>query len=643
MYIIEVIPIARGMGADTLSYFSATSLPVGSLISVPLRKKKVAGIVAASRPASESKADIKQANFALKKITVKAGSKKSNRQIFSVEFMETARSAAEYYATSVGSILAALVPDIILKKAAVLEPASGSAGGAPLAGASAGQKNIHETHVMQGDDDERYVSYRALIRQEFARKSSVFVCLPTIEDATRAYELLEKGIGKYAFLLHGALPQKKIIETWNAVMKEKHPVAIIATGAFLSIPRNDLGAIILEKESSRGWKSLRRPFIDIRRIAEMYAEKKSIPLTMGDTLLTTETLWRESEGEIVAASPFKFRSISLAKDTLVDMKQYKSGSGQFRILSDEVERLILSNKEASERMIIYAQRRGAAPSVICADCQTIVTCNQCSSPVVLHDMPNQKSFFMCHRCGERRSSEEYCKVCQSWKLATMGIGIDLVAQKIRDKFPGVMLTQIDADSVKTVTQARAAIAHFKAYPGSILLGTEMMLSYLTGKVDNAVVVSLDSLLSIPDFRINEKIVHTLLKIRSLTERHMIVQTRKADEKIFNYALKGNLSDFHRTEIDERKKWKYPPFITLIKITIEGKKDEISAEMAAIQKNFEPHVVDIFPAFTHTVRGNYVLHGLIRIARDKWPDVDLAAKLRTLPPYVTVNIDPDSLL
>lgn len=632
MYIIEVIPIARGIGTDVLSYFSAAALPLGSLVSVPLRKKKVSGIVASVRHASEVKGDIKQAGFALKKIAAKPAS-----QIFSKEFIETARAAADYYATSMGSILAALVPDVIFKKASSLESAS-----TEIIDVTA-KKLTHEVHVIQGDDEERYVSYRALIRQEFAKKASVFVCLPTIEDASRAYEVLEKGIGKYAFLLHGSLTQKKIVETWNAIMKESHPIVIISTGAFLALPRHDIGAIILEKESGRGWKSIRRPFIDIRRIAEIYADKKSIPLTMGDTLLTTETLWRESEGEVVAASPFKFRSLSVAKDSLVDMKKFKSSSGQFRILSEEVERLILLNKDASERMIIYAQRRGSAPSVICADCQTIVTCNQCSSPVVLHDMPNQKSFFMCHRCGERRSSEEYCKVCASWKLATVGIGIDLVAQKIRDKFPGVTLTQIDSDTTKTATQARAAIADFKNHPGSILLGTEMMLSYLTGKVDNAVVVSLDSLLSIPDFRINEKIVHTLLKIRALTERVMIVQTRKADEKIFDYALKGNLSDFHRTEIDERKRWNYPPFTTLIKITIEGKKDEISAEMAAIQKDFEPHVVDIFPAFTHTVRGNYVLHGLIRLPRGKWPDAELAAKLRALPPYVTVNIDPDSLL
>ena len=90
-------------------------------------------------------------------------------------------------------------------------------------------------------------------------------------------------------------------------------------------------------------------------------------------------------------------------------------------------------------------------------------------------------------------------------------------------------------------------------------------------------------------------------------------------------------------------WNYPPFTTLIKITLEGNKEDIITEMSIIQKNLEPQTVDIFPAFTHTVKGNYVLHGLMRIPSGRWPDRELSDKLRALPPSVRVNIDPDSLL
>jgi primosomal protein N' (replication factor Y) len=699
MHIIEVIPIARGVGAETLSYFCPVPMQLGSVIEIPVRKKIIQGVVVAVREAVEMKSDLKQASFSLKKIATEDALKA--RPFFTKEFMSTARQAGEYYAATVGSVLAALVPELILSKTAELhaEPASKekkevAQAAAPVESANIDiktevkpeikpqpkpasqtdqkpelratpyRKNFFELHAIQGDDEERFGSYRGLIRQEFARKSSVLVLVPTAEEAERAYELLEKGIEGYAHVLHSALSKKKIIDTWNQIVDEEHPVAIVATGSFLSIPRKDIGAIILEKENGRGWKQLRRPYADIRQVAELYAKERNIPLFLGDMFLSVETLWRQSEDEIIAGAPFKFRTLSTSRDVLIDMRQYKSDGAAFKILSEPAEELIQKTKADSEHMIIFALRRGHAPSVVCADCQTIVTCNECSKPVVLHRAPAKagaaaRSFFLCHRCGARRSSEETCKNCGSWKLATVGIGIDLVAEKIRDKFPGIKLFQIDSDTTPNEKQARATVAAFRAQPGAVLIGTEMMLSYLHEKVENALIVSLDSLLSIPDFRIHEKILNILLSVRSLARREVIIQTRKADEKIFDYALKGNLNEFFRAALLERKTFSYPPFSTLIKLTLEGEKDAIVAEMGQIKKTLEeistahaaaPYAVDIFPAFTHTVRGNFVLHGLIRIprvsatvSRPNWPDAKLSAALRGLPPSVTVNIDPDTLL
>jgi primosomal protein N' (replication factor Y) len=696
MNIIEVIPIAKGLKTETLSYFGPEILPLGSIVTVPLRKKTVQGIVTAVRPAQEVKGDIKRARFSLKKISASTltsaqGKNKKNRQFFLKEFMETAQSAAIYYATSTGSILDALVPDVILKKYSTLKPprisvtsenakaepsltlattaATATATATTITTPAAPVKNLHEIRVVQGDDEERYGAYRSLIRQEFAQKKSVLILLPAVEDAVRAYGLLEKGIGDYAFLLHNSMPQKKLIEIWNATVTQEHPVVIIATGAFLCIPRADIGTVILEKESSRGWKGQRRPYLDVRTVAELFTRKYGIPLIMGDTLLRTETLWREAEGEILQSAPFKFRSLGTARETLVDMRVYKNAdhsennenvpdepkkttektTEKFRVLSDEVEKLIRLNKENNQYMIILATRRGISPSVICADCQTIVTCTNCSAPIVLHTAPpdlavaKAPNFFMCHRCGARRPAAENCKTCGGWRLTAIGIGIDLVAEKIHEKFPDIVVSRIDSDTTKTENQARLAIDNFKNHPGSILLGTEMMLLYATKKVDNVAVISLDSLFSIPDFRIQEKIIHTLLTVRSLALRELIIQTRRPEEKIFEHALKGNLNDFYRSAIEERKIWSFPPFKTLIKITLEGDKESIVAEMSSIQKNLEPQTVDIFPAFTHTVKGKYILHGLMRIPSGRWPDRDLSDKLRALPPYVKVNIDPDSLL
>jgi len=626
MFIIEVIPIAKAAGLDSLSYFTSQEVLLGAIVTVPLRRKMVKGIVTGVRPAADMKSEIRNAPFALKKLD-----KVKSAEFFSREFMATAQASADYYATSIGAILDILVPEYILKNIGKLKRAK-KASKPP-------SELPPEKYVVQGDYEERYGTWKSLIRQEFAKKRSLFFLYPTIEEATHAFGILERGIEGYAFILHGSLTPKKILQTWNEIMLEEHPVVVIATGGFLSLPREDIETVIVERESSRSYKILRRPYLDIRHLAETLAEKRKMRIFFADSFLRLETLYRQEEGELTEASPFKFRSLSTARDVLVDMRQSKTpNSPSFKILSEEVETLISRTKDESEHMLILATRRGMAPSTVCGDCQNIVICNNCSSPVVLH-----KNYFLCHRCGERRSTEEFCKVCGSWKLGVIGIGIDLVEEKIKDKYPIVSLFKIDSDATPDEKSIHKVIENYRAQPGSILLGTEMMLQYVHDKVESSAIISLDSLFSLPDFRIHERILSTLIRMRSLTTRDFVVQTRKADEKVFDYGLKGNLNDFYRATIEERKKFKYPPFSLLIKLTLEGKKDEIVRTMEEVQTLLEPLEVDVFPAFTHTVKGNHVLHALIRLDTEKWVDEELCAKLRTLPPSVTVKVDPETLL
>ncbi len=630
MFIIEIIPISRGISSESLSYFTSKQVAIGSIVDIPLRKKVVHGIVIGVTNANDIKGEIKNATFALKKIE----GIKSTR-LFNAGFMEMVKNVAEYYATSTGAVLDILLPKYILNNISKLKVNRVNEND---------RKNDRtvEKYAVQGDIDERYSTWKGLIRQEFANKKSILFILPTIEDVQYCFDRLSKGIEDYSFILHGSLTPKKVISTWNEIMVEEHPVFIVATGGFLSLPRNDIETIVLESENSRSYKIQRRPFLDIRNVCEIFAENNSKKIFFADSMLRIETLWKVNSNIYKQSSPFKFRSLGTAVDTIVDMKSYKNDEKEFRVISDELDNLILNNKNNSEQMVILAARRGISPSTTCGDCQTIVTCNKCSTPVVLHSK-DDKNFFMCHRCGERRSAAEYCKNCGSWKLGSMGIGIDLVMNKIRREYPNISIWKIDSDSTKGDKSIKEIITKFYSKPGGILIGTEMMFPYLHTPVENSAIVSLDSLFALPDFRIQEKILYMLIRMRKLATKSFIVQTRKSDEKVFEYGLKGNMNDFYKNTISERENFNYPPFTTLIKITLEGKKDEIVKEMEEVQNILDPFEVEVFPAFTQTIRNNHVLHGLIRLPIDKWPSVELTEKIRSLPPDVTVKVDPDSLL
>jgi len=625
MNILEIIPIARANRIETLSYFTAENPPVGSLVEAPLRGKTVHGIVAGIRSAADMKADIKTAAFSLKKIEkVKA------REFLSPALIKAAQEEADYAACSLGAALKAMVHESILDEADKLTMA-------PLPGGA--HTNIH---ALQGDDDERYGSYRSLIRQEFARKKSLLFLAPTAEEAANLHGILEKGIEKYIFLIHPNMTPKKTREEWNKAANEKHPVVMVATGAFMCFARPDMETLVIERENVRGWKSQRRPYLDLRHAIETYADKTGLKLYIGDLALRLETSRRQSQGEIDAGSPYKVRSVSTARDKVIDMKKYK-GAASFRILSEEAQALLQKTHEENAHMIVIAARKGLAPSTVCADCHTLVVCNECGAPVVLHEGKEGSTYFLCHHCGERRGTEEYCKNCNSWKLATVGIGIDLVRKKIADLAPGVKIFQLDSEIAPTPKKIKEIIEKFKATPGAVLLGTEMLVNYFHDKAPYAVVVTLDSLLALPDFRISERIFYMLVRLRALIEREIIIQTRRPEDRTFEFAAKGNIVDFFRYSVEERKQFSWPPYSTLIKLSIEGKRDAIAAEMQDIKEFLAPAEIDIFPSFTSASRGNSLLHALIRLPAGSWPNPDLLAKLRSLPPSVSVNVDPESLL
>src|SRR5690606_26984870 len=140
-----------------------------------------------------AKAKIKSSAFALKKIE-----KVTGENILSAPFLEAARKTAESYGTTTGAILQATVPKLLLEQS-VKNPQSAKT-------SRVGLKK--EVLVVQDAEEDRFAHYRSFIRGEFARSSSVFFCLPTVEDMRRAKPLLEKGIEQYTFMLHSGLTKK---------------------------------------------------------------------------------------------------------------------------------------------------------------------------------------------------------------------------------------------------------------------------------------------------------------------------------------------------------------------------------------------------------------------------------------------------
>ncbi len=254
-----------------------------------------------------------------------------------------------------------------------------------------------------------------------------------------------------------------------------------------------------------------------------------------------------------------------------------------------------------------------------------------------------KNLFVCNHCGERESAEKLCLHCGGWRLNPFGIGIEKIVDEVSVLFPKAKIFVMDKDHVSTHKQAVKTRDAFYDTPGGIMVGTEMALTYLNQKIENAVVVSIDSYFSIPDFQINEKIFHILLTMRALSKNNFLIQTRQENTKIFDYAVRGNLMDFYRDEIEDRKSIGYPPFTTYIKITLEGEKSTVKKEMQEILELMKPFELQVFDAWNPGNREKFSVHGLISLTSGKWPEEELLSKLRSIQPHAKVRIDPATLL
>ena len=630
MQLVHVIPIARGIVKEALSYFTKEALSVGSVVSVPIRGKATPALVERVESVRDAKAALRDLPYALKKLD----SSKAT-QVFLPAFLEAAKNTAEYYAASTGAVLSSTVPKAILADPRKVKLENDSK--------ERVVDRAFEKLVLQADRDERFSTYRSVIREAFARKESVYLCLPTINDVEQFATVSERGIGPYAFVFHSGLTKTELVKRWKAASAEEHPILIIATGSFFGIPRTDIGSIIIERESAEAYRAQGRPFVDTRVFAECFARAIGARLILADTLLRIETLYEHEEGFAAELAPLRFRPLSSATPSVIDTSKNKpTQKGAYDTLSRELEELIEKSRADSEHLFIFAGRRGLASITVCCDCGAVVRGEKSDSPMALHKTSKGNVFFD-HRTGEIRSAAERCKNCGSWRLTALGGGIELIEEQVRERFPDATVLRIDSDSIKKPTDAQLVADAFYETPGSILIGTEMALPYLTKPFEHAAIASIDSLLAIPHYNTEARMFALLLTIRALAQETFLIQTRKVDQRAIALAVSGNLLDFYREEIDVRRALSYPPFAKFITITIDGKRPAIDTQMEEVEEALEGFDVRTFSAHSSVRPGVLRTHALIKVPRDSWPDAKLVSLLRKLPPNAVVHVDPGSIL
>ncbi|MBI5787094.1 MAG: hypothetical protein HY446_00895 [Candidatus Niyogibacteria bacterium] len=643
MWIVEVFPITKSPIKDeTLTYFSTKEIEPGALVEAVLRNKAVPAVVFRSEKAESRKASLKRESFSLKKI-----SRILSDNFISSAFLQAVGETSEYFLASPSSLLQFFLPKTFLKKSGAERAFS------DFEDVKAFSEAGFKVSMYQATRPERFKYYRSAIREALGRGGSVLILLPTISLAEEAFADLRVGIEDRVFLLHGDLPAKIVQKTRKEISDSKNAVVSVGTAPVLSVLRKDSALLIVDEESNENYyHSIRRPFFDLRKFAEFLAARARLHLIFGDIILRLGA----DESRFLPLSVS--RILSPAESRIIDARPEKFS--EFRIISRELEELLKTAVARKESVAVIGHRRGFSPITLCKDCGHVITCPNCASPLVIHQQsqknPNsgQKVRFFCHYCLKKEAVLERCPNCASWRLAEYGTGVEKIGQELKRIFPEINIFRFDRDAVKTRKEAERVKNEFLERPGAFLVATEFFLNFFKNPLPHITVISIDGLFSIPDYRLHERVMGFLTRLRALSQKSFVVQTRLPELPLFQHALNGNLSGFKSEEFEERRKLSYPPAVDLIKITLEdANRARLTSAIERLAKEIkeaEPEAgagfecVD-FPAFIVRIKGRFKWHILLRFSRGAWPGKHekIRAVLKNLSPGWAVQVDPPSLL
>ncbi|MCF7815610.1 MAG: hypothetical protein K9M10_01640 [Candidatus Pacebacteria bacterium] len=629
MYVITVVPLKRGIGLDTLSYFGSTDYPKGTMLTIPIRNNMVLGLVTDSKEVSAAKTALRAATFSLRKLPPQTHS-----AILGKAYIDTARELANYYASPLGGILYNLLaPDI-------------RNGDIPLPHTHhVNSPQAHAPQVLAAKKRDRFLTYRSLVRETFAHSGSVLCVVPTSTEADELKDALLQGIGDRIIMFTSAMTKTQLKKSYELLEDFSKTKLIISTPSHSLLERHDITVVIIEHSRSPYYKELNRPYIDYRDALRIHAKHTGRKLIFADLLIRAEEeAYRRNETYTTLGEECKRIDLP-GKLEIIEMTRTEPTSMPFRLFSEQVLTAINDVKKKKGRIFMFAARRGLAPVVACMDCGYIFRSPESGAPYSLIRTTKdglEERWFICSTSGEKIKAQDTCPSCNSWKLRERGIGIQQVYDELHKVLPDIPTILFDHITARTYKKATFLRDSFYKEKGVILLGTHMSVPYLTNEVDLSIIVNMDALLATPTWRLEEENLSLLLRLREVTVGNVFVQTRSPLTNVLQYAKHGTVEQFYSEELELRKSFNYPPYATFVHFTWQGSQDAV--------KKIEDDLIELFKEFPLSPYQNptstgqsTIMYGLIRVPNNEWPNKKIAALLSRVPPTVRVVINPDKIV
>jgi primosomal protein N' (replication factor Y) len=566
MYITKVCPLKRvpRQKVQLFSYFSSKKILPGSLVQVLFGKKEEKAIVFSQKNAQLDKLQIKNADFELKPIL-----KILDQKLLNKYQLELAQWISSFFWTPLGKVLSSLV--IGTKK---------------------------------------YKNRDPLITKKNNIFSKKLIIAPL--DYSPDKQIKEALMaGKQVLIL---VPEKEKMSFWKDKLP-KNKNLIIGTRSKLFIPFVNLGLIVMTEEGNKNYKSQNEPRYDTKNVAQKLAEILGSEIIFLSQFPSVETYYENTDSKIFLEDEHP------KKCHIIDMNKIKP----WKPLSPDLVSQIKKTLNNNGHILLFINRKGAATTLICNDCGWIHKCENCDAPLVYHlgNKINNNPKMICHHCGYENFVPNLCKNCKSWNLTTLGVGIERVEKDIKNIFPNENILSLDGQTQKIIQEQKKILANF-LQKGNILVTTSLIFKYLPiKKIPLTAIISLDSLLLMPDAKIEEECARTVQELCSVTSRKLIIQTMVPQSRAIKWVNKTK-QYFYEKNLNDRKKMDYPPFSQLIELSISEKIRNKAVEQAhglknLLRKNISSKFIEVIgplPSYIEKTKGKYEWKIIIKIKKER---------------------------
>lgn len=417
--------------------------------------------------------------------------------------------------------------------------------------------------------------YIHLIREQMEMGKQVLYLLPEIALTTQIIRRLKNVFGNNIGVYHSRYSDNERVEVYRnlAGLTEKEPCQLIlGVRSAVFLPFGNLGLVIIDEEHENTYKQYDpAPRYHARDAATILALFTGAGVLMGSATPSFETLYNSKTGKYGKVElNQRFGDVALPEVVVADVARAQKRKQLKAHFTPELLDALQETLERGEQAILFQNRRGFSNYLHCADCGTIVKCGNCDVSLTYHKFGNE---MVCHYCGFKTPVPVSCPECNSGKLVMRGFGTEKVEDEIAALFPEAKVGRMDLDKTRSRKAFERVIGDFEAGRSHILVGTQLVTKGLDFENVSLVgVIDADSMLNFPDFRAFERSFQLMVQVsgragRRKRQGRVVIQTMDPTHPVLQHVLEGGFAEFFKAQMQERKMFRYPPFVRLIRITL----------------------------------------------------------------------------